>query len=261
MSRLAAILGAKAAEVEFRKRVAPLAVIEESARRASEPIRDFAAALRSSRTSPAVIAEVKRASPSKGVLRAQVDVASFAKTYADAGAAALSILTDHAFFGGDTFDLATARAAVPIPVLRKDFVIDEYQVFESRVIGADAILLIVAALGRDRLAALYRLAVDLGLAVIVEVHSEREIEAALKIDPAIVGVNARNLANFSVDIGLVERLLPRVPATLVRVAESGVRARDDVTRLGAAGADAVLIGEKLMTAKDPGAELRALSGA
>ncbi|MBI3072026.1 MAG: indole-3-glycerol phosphate synthase TrpC [Deltaproteobacteria bacterium] len=260
MSRLAAILATKAAEVEFRKRVAPSAVVEDAARRMSEPIRDFAAALRAARTTPAAIAEIKRASPSKGLLRAQVDVAALAKTYTDAGAAALSILTDHTYFGGDSFDLTTARANTPLPVLRKDFIIDEYQVYESRLIGADAILLIVAALAKDRLQALHRLAADLGLAVVVEVHSERELEVALKVGPAIVGVNARNLANFSVDVGVVERILPRVPATLIRVGESGVRARDDVTRMAAAGAEAVLIGEKLMTAKDPGAELRALIG-
>jgi len=226
------------------------------------PPRDFAGALRRADGRVAVISEIKRRSPSKGPLAPDLDPATTAKAYEAGGAAALSVLTDGPFFGGAVSDLVAAREATELPVLRKDFTIDEIQVFEARAIGADAVLLIVAALPDDALLAeLHEAATALGLAVVVEAHDEHEIERALAAGAAIVGINNRNLATFAEDLGVGERLAALLPPSVVGVAESAVRAPEDASRLGAVGFDAVLVGEALVRADDPTALVRDLGAA
>jgi indole-3-glycerol phosphate synthase len=224
------------------------------------PTRDFTAALRPAGGTIGVIAEIKRRSPSKGDLAPDLDPALTAKAYAAGGASCLSVLTDQPWFGGTVDDLLTARSACELPVLRKDFTIDEVQVYESRAIGADAILLIVAALIDDALLRdLHELALDLGLAVLVETHDDAELERALALGARIVGVNARNLGTFAEDLGVGERLAARVPPDVVAVAESAIRSVDDGARMAAAGFDAVLVGEMLVRAPDPSAAVRSLA--
>jgi len=225
------------------------------------PVRDFAGALRRADGRVAVIGELKRRSPSKGPLAPDLDPAPTAKAYESGGAAALSVLTDYPFFGGMVEDLVSAREATTLPVLRKDFTIDEIQIFEARAIGADAVLLIVAALPDDSLLTdLHEAATALGLAVLVEVHDEGEIERALAAGAAIVGVNNRDLATLTVDPGRAQRLRALIPAGVLSVAESGVKTRADVKRIEDAGFDAVLIGETLARSADPAATLRELTG-
>ena len=221
-----------------------------------EPRRGLARALRERR--PAVIAECKRRSPSKGLLRDPYDPVAIARGYADAGAAAISVLTNERFFGGSLDDLRAVRAAVPIPVLRKDFVVDAYQLEEARAAGADAVLLIVAALAEDPLHELHRAALDLGLDVLTEVHDERELEVALAIGAQIIGVNNRNLRTFVTDIATSERLARLVPGGTILVAESGLRDGADLARLARSGIGAFLVGEAFMTAPEPGAALGAM---
>jgi indole-3-glycerol phosphate synthase len=224
------------------------------------PPRDFTGALRPAAGTIGVIAEIKRRSPSKGDLAPELDPALTAKAYAAGGASCLSVLTDAPWFGGAVDDLLAARAACEMPVLRKDFTIDELQVYETRAVGADAILLIVAALPDDSLLRdLHDLAVGLGLAVLVETHDDAELERALRLGARIVGVNARNLGTFAEDLGVGERLAGRVPADAVAVAESAIRSVDDGARMAAAGFDAVLVGEMLVRAPDPGAAVRGLA--
>ena len=224
--------------------------------------RDFGAALRRANGRIAVIGEIKRRSPSKGDLAPDLDPATSAQAYAAGGAAALSVLTDAPFFGGRVDDLTAARAATSLPVLRKDFTIDEVQVYESRAIGADAILLIAAAIPDDALLSdLHALAVELGLAVLVEAHDATEIDRAVRAGAAIIGVNNRNLATFEEDLGIGESLVARIPASAVAVAESAVRTPADAARFGAVGFDAVLVGEALVRADDPAALVRDLGAA
>ena len=226
------------------------------------PVRDFAGALRRTDGHMAVIGELKRRSPSKGPLAPDLDPGPTAKAYEAGGAAALSVLTDQPFFGGAVEDLVAARDATMLPVLRKDFTIDEIQVFEARAIGADAVLLIVAAIPDDALLAdLHEVATGLGLGVLVEAHDEREIDRALLAGAAIVGVNNRDLATFAEDLGVGERLAARLPASVVGVAESAVRSPADAERLGAVGFDAVLVGEALVRADDPAGLVRGLGAA
>jgi indole-3-glycerol phosphate synthase len=206
----------------------------------------------------AVIAEIKRRSPSKGALAPDLDPAGLAATYAEAGAACLSVLTDAEFFGGSAADLQAARGACARPVLRKDFTVDERDVYDARAMGADAVLLIVAALTDDELGRFRALAAALGLAALVEVHDEEEVRRALAAGADLVGVNQRDLRTFEVDTDRAVRLAEAIPAGVVRVAESGIRDGADAARLAAAGYDAVLVGESLVTAPDPGAALRAL---
>lgn len=210
------------------------------------PARDFAKVLR--RDTVALIAEVKKASPSKGVLIENFDPAALARTYAENGAAAISVLTDEPFFQGSLEHLRRARAAADMPVLRKDFVIDEYQVYEGRAAGADAMLLIVMALEDSHLHDLHDLITGLGMAALVEVHSEGELERALKIGARLVGVNNRNLKTFDEDITITQRLAKLVPPGVTLVAESAVRSAEDVRQMGACGARAVLVGESLVKA-------------
>ncbi len=226
------------------------------------PTRDFAAALRPEHGRLAVIGEVKRRSPSKGDLAPDLDPGTTAKSYESGGAAAMSVLTDAIYFGGRVDDLTAARDATSLPVLRKDFTIDEVQVYESRAIGADAMLLIVAALPDDSLLAdLHALGRSLGLAVLVEAHDAAEIERALGAGAEIVGVNNRDLATFKEDLGVGESLAALIPAPVIAIAESAVRTPADATRLGAVGFDAVLVGEALVRAEDPSALVRDLGAA
>jgi indole-3-glycerol phosphate synthase len=224
------------------------------------PARDFAAALRPETGTMGVVAEIKRRSPSKGDLAPDLDPAVTAKAYAAGGASCLSVLTDGPWFGGAIDDLLAARGACELPVLRKDFVIDEVQIYETRATGADAILLIVAALPDDSLLHdLHELALGLGLAVLVETHDDAELERALALGAHIVGVNARNLGTFAEDLGVGERLAARVPADSVAIAESAIRSIDDAQRMAAAGFDAVLVGEMLVKAADPTVTVRGLA--
>jgi indole-3-glycerol phosphate synthase len=233
----------------------PLAELERAAASASPP-RGFAAALRRERIT--CIAEIKRRSPSAGWIRQDADPAAVARSYEGAGAAALSVLTDGPFFGGSLDDLMAARAAVRLPVLRKDFVVDPYQIVEARAAGADAILLIVAALSDPELASLAAEARRMGLDALVETHDAAEIDRAVAVGAGVIGVNHRDLATFTMDMDLCARLRPRIPPGCVVVAESGIRSAEDVRRMRGAGVDAILVGENLMRAPDPGQALRAL---
>jgi indole-3-glycerol phosphate synthase len=259
---LARILTTKAEEVIAAQVARPLEVVEREAREASAP-RGFAKAIRARTEAgkPAVIAEIKRASPSKGLLREAFDPASIAASYERAGAACLSVLTDRPFFQGAPEYLIEARAACALPVLRKEFIVDEYQVVESRALGADAILLIVAALDDARLAALEACAREYGLDVLVEVHDAAELERALRLETPLVGINNRNLRTFQVSLHTTIELLSRIPPGRIVVTESGIVAQRDVAQMRRHGVNAFLVGEAFMRAPDPGAALTALFGA
>jgi indole-3-glycerol phosphate synthase len=205
-----------------------------------------------------VIAECKRRSPSRGVLKADYDAPSIARAYEAAGAAAISVLTEPTFFDGSLDDLAAVRAAVGVPDLRKDFVVSEYQQFEARAAGADAVLLIVAALAPDELRRLLKQAAALGLDVLVEVHDGGELDVAVGAGAALIGVNNRNLRTLAVDVRASEDLIARMPSGIVAVSESGLKSAGDLVRLGRLGYRAFLIGERFMTDPDPGAALRVL---
>lgn len=224
---------------------------------AAPPVRGFRSAVVRS-DGLAVIAEVKRRSPSKGDLFADLDPAELAGTYAVGGATCLSVLTDVDHFGGSPADLAAARGAVELPVLRKDFTVSPLDVCDARLMGADAVLLIVAALDDGELADFAALAREVGLDVLVEVHDEPELERALAVGADLVGVNQRDLVTFEVDTARAERMAPLIPPDVVRVAESGVRGPEDARRLADAGYDAVLVGESLVTAADPASAVRGL---
>jgi indole-3-glycerol phosphate synthase len=258
------ILDRKAEEVAARSARVPLDALRARLAEAP-PARGFVAAIAAKRDAglPAVIAEVKKASPSKGVIREDFDPAAIAVRYEAGGAACLSVLTDIDFFQGADAYLQQARAACALPVLRKDFTIDPYQIVEARVLGADCILLIVAALDDAQLDALYREAVDVGLDVLVEVHDADELQRALRL-PALrgrlplIGVNNRNLRTFEVSLATTLSLKHAVPADRILVTESGIATRDDVDGLRAAGIEAYLVGESFMREADPGAALKAL---
>jgi indole-3-glycerol phosphate synthase len=254
---LDAILARKRVEVAALRSSCPEA--ELRARLAdAPPARDLGAAL-SARGGPTrVIAEVKRASPSAGAISAGLDAAGQARRYQAAGAAAISVLTDGPGFGGSLADLQAVRQAVGLPVLRKDFTVDAWQLLEARAAGADAALLIVAALPGDELRRLHDRCLELGLQALVEVHDAAEVERALGCGARLVGVNNRDLHTFQVDLATSERLVPALPAAVKGVAESGVRTGADARRLRAAGASNLLVGESLVRAADPGALLREL---
>ncbi len=253
------ILATKRAEVEQARQRRPLAELQRAAA-ARDDGRDFVGALRAKleRQQPAVIAEIKKASPSKGVLRADFDPASIAASYARHGAACLSVLTDVQYFQGAPGYLQAAREASGLPALRKDFVVDLYQVYESRALGADAILLIVAALSDGQLAAFEAAAHELGMAVLVEVHDEAELDRALALTTPLIGINNRNLRTFETSLATTIDLLPRIPVGRIVITESGILAPSDVARMRAAGVHAFLVGEAFMRAPDPGAELARL---
>jgi indole-3-glycerol phosphate synthase len=261
VSILADILRVKRTEVARARSARPLADLEARAA-AMPPTRGFASSLRRRAGEPVrIIAEIKRASPSAGPIRPGADAAEVAREYAAAGAAAISVLTDEQFFDGHLEFVPAVAGAVSIPVLRKDFIIDPYQVVEARAHAADALLLIAAALEPALLGELLDEARRWGLGALVEVHDEAEAERAAAAGAELIGVNHRDLRTFTMDMELTARIAPLLPAGAVVVAESGIKGPDDVRRLERAGVDAVLVGETLMRAASPGAALAALIGA
>lgn len=250
------ILANTVEEIAARQAIRSPAEVIDAAQSAPAP-RDMLAALR--RDTVALIAEVKHASPSKGVLIENFDPLALGTTYDQNGAAAISVLTDQQFFKGSLDYLTTIREAVSVPVLRKDFIVDPYQVYEGRAAGADAILLIVAALEDRQLADLHALVSELGMAALVEVHNEAELDRALSIDPALIGINNRDLKTFHVDLNTTARIAQLVPDRVTLVAESGVHSAEDVRRMGELGAHAVLVGEALVKSVDVGETVRAFS--
>jgi indole-3-glycerol phosphate synthase len=253
------ILAVKREEINAaRKRESAVALRSRAEHRGD--LRDFTRALRQKIDGgrAAVIAEVKKASPSKGVLRAEFDPAAIGTSYAQGGAACLSVLTDVQFFQGAAAYLDLAREASGLPALRKDFIVDEYQLYEARAWGADCVLLIVAALDKFQLRDLEAAARSIGLAVLVEVHDARELDLALDLKTPLVGINNRNLRTFEVSLDTTLDLLPRIDAGRIVITESGILAPADVQRMRAAGVHAFLVGEAFMRAPDPGAELARL---
>ena len=259
MTILEKILKVKRAEVAASRKRVPQAEVEQRAREAAPP-RDFIAAIRKkiSAGMPAVIAEIKRASPSKGLLRPQFDPAEIAKSYEAGGAACMSVLTDKEFFQGAPEHLIAAKAACELPVLRKDFVVEPYQVYESRAMGADCILLIAACLSSEEMAGLEALAHKLGMAVLVEVHDSAELEKANGLKTPLVGINNRNLRTFETRLDTTLDLMPQVPPGRIVVAESGIASKEDVAQLRSGGVNAFLIGETFMRAADPGKALKGI---
>lgn len=253
------ILSVKREEIAAAKRARPLATVRAEAQSADPP-RGFIDVIRAkiSAGEPAVIAEIKMASPSKGILREQFDPAQIAVSYARHGATCLSVLTDVQFFQGHPDHLGKARSASGLPALRKDFLVDPWQVFESRALGADCVLLIVAALDDAQLAELEAAATALGMAVLVEVHDEAELDRALRLSTPLLGVNNRSLRTFETRLETTLNLLPRIPASKVLVTESGILSAVDVKRMRGCGVHAFLVGEAFMRAPDPGAALAAL---
>jgi indole-3-glycerol phosphate synthase len=257
-SILKRILDRKAEEVSAGMRERDLATLRAMAQNMPQT-RGFSARLKASADGgPAVIAEVKKASPSAGVIREDFRPADIAASYEQGGAACLSVLTDERFFQGSPAFLEQARQACSLPVLRKDFLVSPWQILESRVMGADCVLLIVAALELDMLQELEGLAREYGLDVLVEVHDEEELERALSTAAEMIGVNNRDLHSFTTDLATSERLRPLIPGSRTMVTESGIHSSRDVERLRRAGISAFLVGEAFMRASDPGAELRAL---
>jgi indole-3-glycerol phosphate synthase len=250
---LARIVGHKRAELaEISRNRAAL----ERLAAGRSPSRDFRTALKVNQ--PSIIAEIKKASPSRGILVENFDPASIAQAYASGGAAALSVLTDREFFQGSLADLESARAACRIPALRKDFTIDEFHVIEAAAHGADAILLIAAVLDESEMRRFRELATKFGMASLVEVHNGDELSAALASGAEIVGVNNRDLNTFEVKLETSLRLAGKIPANVIKISESGIHSNEDIRRLASAGFDAFLVGEHLMKSSDPAAALRAL---
>jgi indole-3-glycerol phosphate synthase len=260
MTVLDRILATKRDEVTVLRRPQTRDLLRDRALLAP-PTRDFAAALRRADGHPGLVAEIKRRSPSKGDLAPDLDPATLAREYEAGGATALSVLTDGPYFGGRISDLQEARAACALPVLRKDFTIDEVQVYEARAVGADAILLILAALPDDAVVRdLHDLAHALGLAVVVEAHDAAEVDRGVQLGVGILGVNARDLGTFAEDLGGARALVARIPAETIAVAESAIRSAEDGARMAAAGFDALLVGEALVRSEDPTALAAALVG-
>ncbi len=260
---LARICAQTRVEVDRRSDTMPLREIRLRLRDLAEPPRGFGQALwrKAAERQVGMIAEIKKASPSAGVIRPSYDPAGIAREYQAAGAACLSVLTEGPSFGGHVADLQIARAAVRLPVLRKDFILDPWQVYESRLLGADCILLIMAALSDGMAAELLDLARSLDLDVLVEVHDEAELYRALGLNTSLVGINNRDLRTLRTDLDTTLRLAPLVPPDRIVVAESGIRSRADVVRLAGAGASCFLVGESLLRQPDAGAACAALLGA
>ena len=250
------ILAVKVEEIANAKKTLGAAAARRRAEAAEKP-RDFIGALRAKINAgkPGVIAEIKKASPSKGVLREGFDPAAIARSYAEHGAACLSVLTDERFFQGRADDLAAARGACDLPALRKDFVIDPYQVYESRAMGADCILLIVAALELSQMRELEAAAASLGMAVLAEVHDRAELELALELATPLIGINNRDLHSFETRLETTLELAPRISAPRIAVSESGILSAVHAARLRQGGVHVFLVGEALMRAEDPGSEL------
>lgn len=251
------ILDHKRRELARAKSLRPIDDVAQSARETREPTRGFRAALASGE-SPRIIAEIKRRSPSKGEIRADFDPVACGLAYGEGGAAAISVLTDEHFFGGHLAFLGKVREAVSCPLLRKDFIVDPYQIDEARVAGADAVLLIVAALEQESLVALRDHALALELDVLVEIHDDAELERAVAAGADLIGINNRDLRTFDTDLAVTERLAPKLPKGTVVVAESGIGTPADIARLTAAGAHAFLVGESLMRESNVAGALRAL---
>lgn len=249
------IIAEKRKELEQRKKSLPLSALKERLARRKAPL-DFASTLRGDGTR--LIAEVKRASPSRGLLSPDFNPVALAKTYAQCGAVAISVLTEANYFQGSLDHLAAIRNEVKLPLLRKDFIFDPYQIYESAVYRADALLLIVAMLTQEQLQKLLSLSQSLGLGCLVEVHNENEVEKALRSDAKIIGINHRDLNTFEVDIETTRRLRPLIPSDRVVVSESGISSREDVAKLKGWGVNAVLVGEALVTARDIPAKMREL---
>lgn len=250
-------------EIPRRKQAVSLLTMRERAKAAGEA-RDFVAILKNA-PDVAIIAELKKASPSKGLLCPNFEPLTLARTYVTNGASAISVLTDEQYFEGHLRYLEQvvdhrASTGGGFGILRKDFIVDPYQVYEARAAGADAVLLIVAVLSDAEIGELFGLTHELGMEALMEVHDAVELERALAFNPRLIGVNNRNLHDFSVDLSVCLALRPRVPRGICFVAESGIRNRADVDKLGHAGVDAVLVGESIISARDPGAQLRSLSG-
>ncbi len=255
------IVAVKHEEIAAARKKKPLEAMREDAL-SRVLTRDFVGALRRriAAGQAAVIAEVKKASPSKGVLREDFIPADIAQSYAEHGAACLSVLTDRSFFQGSPDYLKQARASCDLPVLRKDFMVDPYQIYESRAMGADCVLLIAACLTDSQMAELESIALGLDMAVLVEVHDREELVRALRLKTPLVGINNRNLRTFEVSLDTTLAMLPEVPADRLLVTESGILSAQDVQRMRAAGVHAFLVGEAFMRADDPGAALAALFG-
>jgi len=253
------IINRKHQEITERQKSVSLNTLIESAKTAS-PVRGFVASMQSNidAGTPAVIAEIKKASPSKGVMRESFNPAEIAKSYEEGGASCLSILTDIDFFQGSDEYLKQARNACSLPVIRKDFIIDPYQVYEARAMGADCILLIVAVLDNRKLNQLYSLATALGMDVLIEVHDEEELLRSLPLDAVLVGINNRNLRTFETSLHTTIDLLPQIPEGRIVVTESGIHHADDVTLMRDNAVNAFLVGEAFMRADEPGAALKKL---
>jgi indole-3-glycerol phosphate synthase len=250
------IVAQKLEEIKQRQKAVPLAELEAAIKEKAPPL-DFAAALKGN--SLCLIAEVKRASPSRGVLSPDLDAVKLAQTYARCGAAAISVLTESRYFGGSREDLEAVRRELPkIPLLRKDFILKPYQVFESRAWGADALLLIVAVLDDSQLKELLSLSHDLGMKCLIEVHNEEELKRALACDVRIIGINNRHLDSMAVDINVTRNLRPLIPTSRIVVSESGVKGRGDIQKMREWRINAVLIGEALVTAGDAAAKIKEL---
>ena len=251
------ILEHKKQEMADRKALLPLSELKR--RLEEEPLPfDFEKAIRSRRE--ALIAEVKRSSPSRGRIREDFDPVAIARLYAESGAAAISILTDQRFFEGHDSFLRQVRKSVSLPLLRKDFIIDSYQIYETRFLGGDAILFIARALGSDLLGEFLRLSSELGLSSLVEIHDEGDLEKAVSAGSRMIGINNRDLSTFSTDLGTSIRLAPLLPKEVVVISESGIRSRRDIERLRAAGVHGFLVGEALMTAEDIKGKIKELLG-
>jgi len=251
------IVAAKEEELAATKRLAPLREMQAILRELPPP-RNFQEALVGKKC--AIIAEIKKASPSRGIIREDFDPLKIAVTYEDNGAAAISVLTESVFFKGDGRYLSEISKIAGIPLLRKDFIIDSYQIFETRLLGGDALLLIARLLNREALAEYIALTVELGMTPLVEVHNEGELEKGLAAGAQAIGINNRNLDTFVTDLGTSLKLAPLIPAGIVKISESGIAGKEDVETLRRAGIHAFLIGETLMRAADMGRKLRELSG-
>ena len=260
MSILEEIFANKRGEVARQRQAAPLATVQTRAEE-MPPAEDFVAALRRGASRPALIAEVKRASPSRGLLAADVDPLELAATYYQNGAAAVSVLTDERYFKGRLEHLRQIARRFPrLPLLRKDFIFDPYQLYQSRAAGAAAVLLIASALPGSLLRELHRIAQKLGMTALIEVHSSADVQAAMSCAPSLIGINNRNLHDFSVNLEVTRELRPLIPPEVCLVAESGIQTLDDAAHLAAMGVDAVLMGEALVTAPDVAAKVRGLTG-
>ncbi len=258
MNKLEEICNKKRSHVEKQKKLLPLLDIEEKLQ--DIPLSSGFLATLKRTNGPAVIAEVKKASPSCGVIREDFDPVGIAQIYKDAGASCLSVLTDEPYFQGHDNYLVQIKKEVDIPVLRKDFIIDVYQIYESRVLGADCILLIAAVLSDKQLWEFYEVAREIGMDVLIEVHNLQELERALRIDPAMIGVNNRNLKTLDVDLQTSFELVMNIPANVYKISESGISTHDTIQRLNSIGYGGFLVGESLMRENDTGAALRLLLG-